>query len=134
VSTDKQTGAAIAAALLGANVEPADQADEPEAEAGDDGVSATGNPPDDEPTEADQIAGLFARKARKQRAGLEALGLVDPEPDELDQGEDDREPDFDAGAREPYSPAPDPAREHDLAVVDALATRQANRGLSGWRL
>ncbi len=62
----------------------------------------------------------------QQRALLVALGMGEPDkpPDESAEA---KYPSFDGGAREPAWWDPDPARSHDLLVLDAMLGRHENR-------
>jgi hypothetical protein len=97
-------------------------------------------PTDTEHTQAETISALLARQDRKGKAGLVRLGLAQPGPEPMDlaegvDGEQDvnREPDFDAGVREPAPLPTDPAADHNEVVHELLAAKEIRRGGAwGW--
>jgi hypothetical protein len=129
-STDKETGEAVARMLKGESTEPT--TDDTDLEARVTRLEQAAQPEPTGPTDAEFLTELF--NDRKQRAGLEALGLVESEPEEAGKSDDDRKVDFDGGARQPAPSPSDPERDHAELVTELAAAKEVERGAGGWRL
>jgi hypothetical protein len=128
--TDKATGEAIARMLKGESTEPV--TDDADLEARVTKLEQAAQPEPTGRTDAEFLSALFSE--RKQRAGLEALGLVEPEAEESGKADDDRAVDFNGGARQPAPSPSDPERDHAELITELAAPKEVERSFGGWRV